>query len=154
MEGKRNEKEIFTFGGYDNGSCLLAYGFGKFIDLGFYSGLDVFFISKSEEISSVYSFNGSSVEGNRNITVTDECELKTDGTYELPLFSYETWKELSPGVWSAGSLKVEIKASGELEIFEDVPDLPWRTDKKARRLNCKFKNKSKTFRTTVTYSLL
>ena len=88
------------------------------------------------------------------IIITDECELKTSGEYELPLLSYEKWKELSPGVWSAGALKVEIKASGELEIFEDVPDLPWRSDKKARRLNCKFKNKSKTFRTTVTYSLL
>jgi hypothetical protein len=88
------------------------------------------------------------------ITITDECELKTAGVYELPLFSYEEWKELSPGVWSAGQLKVEIKASGELECAEDVPDLPWRSEKKARRLNCKFKNKSKTFRTTVTYSLL
>ncbi|MBE6363132.1 MAG: hypothetical protein E7054_05700 [Lentisphaerae bacterium] len=88
------------------------------------------------------------------ITISDECELKTAGVYELPLISYEKWKELSPGVWSAGSLKVELKASGELECFEDVPDLPWRTDKKARRLNCKFKNKSKTFRTTVIYSLL
>ncbi|MBQ9338289.1 MAG: heparinase II/III family protein [Lentisphaeria bacterium] len=88
----------------------------------------------------------------RRIVITDECELKNAGEYQLPLLSYETWKEESPGVWRAGDLKVEIKASGALECAEDVPQLDWRTPKKARRLTCKFTEKAKTFRMEIIFT--
>ena len=87
------------------------------------------------------------------IVITDECELKAPGEYQLPLISYEQWTEEAPGIWHAGDLKVEIKASGGLSCVEDVPKLDWRTPKLARRLTCKFTEKARTFRMTVTFTL-
>ena len=88
----------------------------------------------------------------RKIVITDECELKKDGSYELPLFSYAQWTETAPGVWQAGDLKVEIRGSRPLSFAEDVPQVDWRTPKKARRLTCKFKENAKTFRMTITFT--
>ena len=87
------------------------------------------------------------------IVITDECGLKAPGEYQLPLLSYENWIEEAPGVWHAGDLKVEIKGSGPLTFAEDVPKLDWRTPKMARRLTCKFTEKAKTFRMTVSFTL-
>ena len=87
------------------------------------------------------------------IVITDECELKEPGEYQLPLISYETWTQEAPGIWHAGDLKVEIKASGALSCVEDVPKLDWRTPKMARRLTCKFTEKAKTFRTEVIFTV-
>jgi hypothetical protein len=80
----------------------------------------------------------------REITITDSCELNKPGTYELPLPSFEKFKEVSPGVWTVGGLRIEIRGTGgELEFQLRKPQVKLRTQKSFVMLVCKFKEKVK-----------
>lgn len=80
----------------------------------------------------------------RLITITDCCELNKPGTYELPLPSFEEFKNISPGVWTLGRLRIEIKGiGGELEYRLQKPQVKLRTQKGFTMLVCKFKGKVK-----------
>lgn len=88
------------------------------------------------------------------ITISDVCEFNKPGTYALPLPSFEDFKELSPGVWTAGSLRVEVKGiGGELEIRVEKPEVKLRTKKMFSMLVCKFKGKVQTCGMTVALTL-
>ena len=89
---------------------------------------------------------------NRRIVITDECEMKQPGSYEMPLFSYCEWRENTPGVWSAGKLSVKIRSSTPMEITADIADVQWPDKRKSHRLSCRFSEKAKSFRLTLTFS--
>ena len=87
----------------------------------------------------------------RVVTIIDSCELNQPGTYELPLPSFEEFKEVSPGVWTAGGLRIEIRGTGgELEFQLRKPQVKLRTRKIFTMLICKFKGKVKSCSMTVT----
>ena len=91
----------------------------------------------------------------KKITITDSCELKEPGTYELPLASFEEFKELSPGVWTAGGLRIEIKGTGgDLEYSIQSSGVKLRTAKTFRLLNCRFKGMIQKCCMTVTITPL
>ena len=88
---------------------------------------------------------------NRRIVITDECEMKQPGSYELPLFSYTEWRKNAPGAWSAGNLAVKIKTSTPMEITADIADVQWPDKRKSHRLSCRFREKATSFRMTLTF---
>ena len=91
----------------------------------------------------------------RVITITDVCEMNQPGTYELPLPSFKDFKEVSPGVWTAGGLRIEIRGiGGELEYRLQKPQVKLRTQKGFIMLVSKFKDKVQKCGMTVTITPL
>ena len=89
---------------------------------------------------------------NRRIVITDECEMKQPGSYELPLFSYAEWRKNAHGVWSAGGLSVKITSSAPVEISADIADVQWPDKRKSHRLSCRFREKAASFRMTLAFT--
>ena len=89
------------------------------------------------------------------ITISDVCEFDKPRTYELPLPSFEDFKEILPGVWTAGGLRIEIKGTGgELAFRVEKPEVKLRTGKMFSMLVCKFKEKVQTCGMTLTITPL